>query len=232
MRYLALIRQAIVEILKENHWHTDAIQAYSTRILAKPSRRKDDTGAWSVSQITESWHEKSSPYIGANTTILDARQFITGMYRKHHAELLREQSARSKNAADGQGDHGPDASAKHYGNSDELCHGHSAVDTYDFILTSRVHQVTMQTFPLDLRWPESVLGSQIFDLKQYEQIALEVARYLIMKHCGFTRLLTEEVRRLVQKLCNEFPFVFTAEVGFEVSNDKHMYSSVIFDSDI
>ena len=212
VRYVALVRQALVHIMKEFGWHTDSIRAYETRILAKPVSRKDANGAWLVTEVTKAWHSKSVPYLGQEISIVDTRQFGTGIFRHHYIELLKMQS--SKNAVDGQGDHMKKGkcTVDYYGRSDALCNGHSAPDTYDYILISRVYQASMRAFPVDKSWPESVLRSPLLRFGTNRTFAQDVARHHIISAYGFNTLTPAVVRARVRTLSKEFPFLFEKEV--------------------
>jgi hypothetical protein len=212
VRYLALVRQALVQIMKDFRWYTDSIRAYETRILAKCVSRKDANGAWLESDVTKAWHSKSVPYLGQAISILDVRQYTTGIYRHHYIELLKEQS--SKNSVDGQGDHMKkgECSNNYYGLSNSLCNGHSASDTYDYIMASRVYQATMRAFPVDPAWPKSVLQSPLLRFGQNRTFAQHVARHHIISAYGFSTLTPAAVQARVQTLSKEFPFLFAKEV--------------------
>lgn len=211
VRYLALVRRAIVEIMKENNWYTNSISAYETRIFAKPSYRKGASGIWEVSEITAAWHACSVPFLGTRLSIVDMRQITTGIFREHFPDFLRESPAEST-ALDVQGDHGPSTNKNHYGRSNRLSHANSAPDTHDCIQASRIYQAMMHVFSLDNNWPASVLSSSIFNPMQHESLALDVAQYLIREHYGFGQVQADAVRTLLDGLYNEFPFLFTSEV--------------------
>lgn len=204
VRYLALIRQAVVEILRENNWHTEVIPAYTTRILAKPSRKKG-CGAWEVSDITQSWHHNSVPYIEKETTIVDARQFTTAIYKRLFPQFLKEQSLpTSRNTVHGQGDHNNESGDNNYGRSHDIFLGHSELETDEYILTSRVYHTLMQMYCLDPNWPKEVLGAQVFDLMHNEQLATRVARKKIVERFGFSQMQPADIRLKVRELCREF----------------------------
>jgi hypothetical protein len=211
VQYLALCRRAFVEIMKENHWYTDSISIYETRLLAKPASHKGGNGTWDVSEIANAWHSCSESILGAKLSIVDMRQITTGIFREHVPELLREQSSSKKTAVDGQGEHGPDVSKRYYGLNAHL-HGHSAPDTHDYIQASRIYQAMMQTVPLDVHWPSSVLSSQVFNSSKNERLAIDVARHLIKSYYGFGGMQLEEVSIQLRRLCTNFPFLFANEV--------------------
>jgi hypothetical protein len=212
VRYLALIRQALLAIMKDYHWHTDSIRAYETRILAKPAFHKGANGAWSPTEISNKWHELAAPYIGDKITILDARQFVTGIFRQHYPWFLKEQS--SKSAIDAQGDHIKKGRCtdNHYGRSDGLCNGNSALDTADCVLASRVYQATMESFPVDQDWPESVTRSPVLRREDDRKFGVDVARYRIHLIYGFSKLQPEAIRTRVESLCLNLPFIFAEDV--------------------
>jgi hypothetical protein len=211
VRYLALVRQAIIEILRENNWHTEAIPAYTTRILAKPPRNTG-CGAWEVSQITDAWHTNSAPYIRRKVSIVDARQITTAIYKRLFPEFLKAQSLpTAKTTVDGQGDHGGEPGSNHYGLSNDIFFGHSELETDEYIMTSRVYHTLMHMFCLDPNWPKAILGAQVFDVMQHEQLATQVARRQIVEQFGFSRMQPADVRIKVHQLCLEF---HSSEVGF------------------
>jgi hypothetical protein len=197
--------------MKENHWYTDSISIYETRLLAKPASHKGGNGTWDVSEIANAWHSCSESILGAKLSIVDMRQITTGIFREHVPELLREQSSSKKTAVDGQGEHGPDVSKRYYGLNAHL-HGHSAPDTHDYIQASRIYQAMMQTVPLDVHWPSSVLSSQVFNSSKNERLAIDVARHLIKSYYGFGGMQLEEVSIQLRRLCTNFPFLFANEV--------------------
>lgn len=212
VRYLALCRRAIVEIMKENNWYTDSISAYETRVFAKPTFRKGAIGNWDVSEITASWHSCSESILGARLSIVDMRQITTGIFREHFPDLLQAQSSSKKTAIDGQGDHGPDVNKNNYGLNAQLFNGHSAPDTHDFVQASRIYQAMMQTVALDIHWPSSVLSSPLFNSTKDEPLALDVAHHLIKTHYGLGRMQPEALPNKLQMLYDSFPFLFVTEV--------------------
>lgn len=163
VRYLALVRLALVELMEENHWHTNVVGTYKTHLFARTSRKEAWSGAWEPQQITAAWHKMSFPYISANISIVDVRQYATGIYEKLFPVLLDDGSTQSGtqhiNAVDRQGDHTKSVRVNHYGRSDALCNGNSEPDTRDFIRSSRVWQAAMQAFSVDKSWPDSVVSS-------------------------------------------------------------------------
>jgi hypothetical protein len=218
VRYLALVRLALVELMEENHWHTHVVGAYKTRLLARLSHKKTESGAWEPRQITAAWHKMSSPYLGQNISIVDVRQYATGIYEKHFPILLDDGPAQSgtqsKNAVDRQGDHTKPVRVNHYGRSDALCNGNSEPDTRDFICSSRVWQAAMRAFPVDKSWPDSVISSLLLNSGQHEALALQVARSHIVREFQFSLLSPDDVHAKVQYICQDLPFLFEPAVCY------------------
>ena len=205
VRYLALVRQAIIQILRENNWHTEAISAYTTRILAKPPRKRSLWGMWRY--LTSLMHGTSVRflYIEREITIVDARQVTTAIYKRLFPQFLKEQPLlTSRTTVDGQGDHDGEAGDKHYGLSSDIFFGHSELETDDYILTSRVYHVLMHMFSLDPNWPKAVLSAHVFDVVQNEQLAIQVARKKIVDQFDFRRMEPADVRMRIRELCREF----------------------------
>jgi hypothetical protein len=123
IRYLALCRQAIVEIMKDNNWYTNSISAYETRLFAKPTSRFGANGTWDVSEISAAWHSCSVPVLGVKLSIVDMRQITTGIFRELFPDFLKVQSSSQKTAVDVQGDHGPKVNKNYYGLNAQLFHG-------------------------------------------------------------------------------------------------------------
>jgi hypothetical protein len=163
VRYLALVRLALVGLMEENHWHTNVVGTYTTHLLARTSRKEAWSGSWEPRQVTAAWHKMSFPYLGANVSIVDVRQYATGIYEKLFPVLLddgpTQSGTQSSNAVDRQGDHTKPVRVNHYGRSDALCNGNSEPDTRDFIRSSRVWQAAMRAFSVDKSWPDSVVSS-------------------------------------------------------------------------
>jgi len=212
VRYLALIHLALVELMEENCWHTNVVDTYKTHLFAQPSRKKAGSGIWEPRQITAAWHQRSSRHLGGKVSIVDVRQYTTGIYGKHFPILLDDGPAQSgtqtSNAVDHQGDHTKPVRVNHYGRSDALCNGNSEPDTRDFIRASCVWQSAMRAFPVDKSWPESVVSSLLLNSSQHEALALQVACTHVVREFQFGLLSPDDVRTKVQDICQELPFLF------------------------
>ena len=209
--YLALIRRAIVEILTEQGWHTDSIEVYKTRILA----RRFSTGIWPVAEITKAWQKRSLPHIGAKLSIVDKRHIDTGIYCELFPSLIKVQekdsSSRPENAVDAMADHGT-AMGRRYGPSAEQPHGISGMETHHFIIACRVHQALMHLVPKDVHWPQDILESPVFREGRHEKFGIEVAHHLVSKEIRFWELGVDDAKTTVTSMCKNFPFIFSDNV--------------------
>lgn len=166
VRYLALVRLALVEIMVENRWHSNVVNTYKTHLFARPARKKEAKGLWQPCQIAAAWHAISAPFLKAKTSIVDVRQYGSGIYDKLFPILLGAPEESAEIAVDRLGDHKKKIRVNHYGRSDALCNGHSEPDTRDFILACRVWQSAMRAFPVDRSWPESIVRSVLLTYGQ------------------------------------------------------------------
>jgi hypothetical protein len=212
VRYLALVRRAIIEILKMQNWYMDSIQEYSTRLFVRPIRPKSKHGVLEVSDITETWHIASLPFLGVKLNIVDMRQIGTGIFCELFPELIQDRPS-AKSAVDGLGDHGPPVRENHYGRNSELFRGLSGPHTEDFLLTCNAYQALMQVIPVDMHWPAFVLKSPGLGFGVYEKLALNHAQYLVPCQYGFSTLTAEKIHLVVKDLCKTLSFLFSQDVG-------------------
>jgi hypothetical protein len=210
VQYLALVRRAIIEILKAHQWYTDAIPAYTTRLLAM--HVKGRRGAWAVSDITGAWRDASCRFLNAKLSIVDMRQIGTGVFHELFPDLIREPSNTSMSAIHGQGDHGRLVTDRYYGRNSDACHGLPLAEVHDYILASKVLQALMQVIPVDDCWPVQVRQSRGLDHGHYEALAVAHADYLVPVHYGFRGLPATAVRLAVKELCTQLPFLFSRNV--------------------
>jgi hypothetical protein len=217
VQYLALVRLALVEIMVDNHWHSNVIGTYKTHLFARPANKKEETGLWKPFQITAAWHVASAPYLKAKTSIVNVRQYGTGIYDNHFATLLLDQAQSTEpnvlNAVDRQGDHKKETRCNHYGCSDALCNGQSEPDMQDFILASRVWQSAMRAYPVDKSWPDSIINSVLLNNGQHKMLAAQVARFCIAQDLQLGRLKPQDIQTRVQSVCRDLPFLFKQEVS-------------------
>ena len=225
VRYLALVRLALIEIMVDNDWYSNVVGTYQTHLFARPANKKDDPGSWRPSQITAAWHAISVPYLKSKTTIVDVRQYGTGIYEKHFPILLGSPTqSTDANAVDRQGDHHKDTRVNHYGRSDALCNGHSEPDTRDFIMASRVWQSAMRAFPVDRSWPDCIISSLLLNSGQHEMLAQQVARFHIAQELQLGRLQPQDVRTKVMSICQKLPFLFQQVCLCPISDDCTTHS--------
>lgn len=81
-RYLSLVRQVLLLVMKGQNWCTDAQDAYHTHLLAtyKVAMKGPILGVWPSHKITRAWHATSLPYIGAEISLVHVHQVTTGIF--------------------------------------------------------------------------------------------------------------------------------------------------------
>lgn len=216
--YLGLCRQAIVEMMRNNIWHQDSVEAYNTCLFAlyqqktKRMPTKPHNGSWNMVHMISAWHNCSEGYLGAKLSIVDMRQLITGVYSELFPHLLYSPPVQST-AAVLQGDHTAATAETHYGRNNEQGNVPlSATAAHRFIQASRVWQALMQTVPLCPAWTEDILKSTSFDPDKKKVYALKVANHLIMPSF-MPSSSTIEVKAILEHLFNTLPFILTTDVS-------------------
>ena len=227
LQYLALIRRAIIEILKIQGWYHDIIATFSTHLLVDFTQSGNSDGCLEVAEITRTWQEASQPVLHAKLSIVDMRQIGTGIFVQLFPDLIRLPPTTSSTAVDGLGDHGRAVNDNHYGRSSEACGGVSQLDIRDYILASNVQQALMHTHPVDALWPGSIRCSPVLDCDRFQKTAFDYAHYAIPDRYKFHDLRREVVQELVRKLCKDLAAMFGGTVSlhwkdFWISENESM----------
>jgi hypothetical protein len=209
VKYLALPRQALLQIMKENNWHATSIPAFTSRILAKRTSRKGANGAWDTSDISKAWEKGSTPYIGRAIHIVDKRHIDIGIYKKLFPEFIKPIIPRAKTVLDGLADHrAPQTTDNHYG----LPSATQDPDTVEYIRGCRVSQAMFGVAEIDEHWSESTRTSVLFSRQGNEGYASTIARQLIARAAGLGHLPSKDVVNKVKAMCLQFPYLFENKV--------------------
>lgn len=213
--YLGLVRQAIVEVMRQKSWYKESVDAYNTRLFATwpqntKCQRKAHVGSWSMVHIVAAWHKCSEEHLGAKLSIVDMRQLVTGIYSEYFPGLLYTPEVKDT-AAVLQGDHNAAITRNFYGRNNLQGDGMSAPDIQSFIQASRIWQALMQTVPVSQAWSQDILKSTCFDPDIKRAYALKLANHLVLP--SFASCLSAiEVKDTLRDLLETLPFIFGPEV--------------------
>lgn len=144
------------------------------------------------------------------------QQITTGIFCKLFPFLLKPQEA-VKTVIDGQGDHGAEMSAKHYGRTQDLQNGQNNLDAAEYIQASRMYQALMQIEPLDSDWPKEVLDSPALSTCANTELASHAAHWLIVSECALCVRTPAENIVLLSKMLQTLLFLFSPPVHLILS---------------